>query len=118
MCSYMHEGENCIQLSLVLRLALGDAGLVVKQEHYERLFPGPPDVNMSLVKELCQTQAMFNGFGKRLAVDFLHEQGLWPGMPLFAHCADDALFLAFKEGIITYMWWWASQEYWHDCVRC
>ena len=44
----------------------------------------PPDANTSLVREFCQNQAVFNGFGKHLAVDFLHEQCLWPGMPLYA----------------------------------
>ncbi|KAI1789235.1 hypothetical protein LXA43DRAFT_1096529 [Ganoderma leucocontextum] len=41
---------------------------------------------------------------------------LWPCMPLYALCADDALFLAFKEGIVAYMCKWMSKEYWHDCL--
>ncbi|PIL30146.1 hypothetical protein GSI_07724 [Ganoderma sinense ZZ0214-1] len=82
------------------------------------LSTSPPDTNASLVKELCHNQAVFNGFGKHLACDFLHEQCLWPGMPLHALCADDALFLAFKEGIVEYMQRWMSQDYWHDCLGC
>ena len=78
----------------------------------------PPDMNASLAQELSQNQAVFNGFGKHLAIDFLHEQCLWPGMPPYALCASDALFRAFREGIPAYMRRWMSQEYWHDCLGC
>ena len=72
----------------------------------------------TLVKELCHNQVVFNGFGKHLAVDFLHEQWLWLGMPPYALCASDALFRSFREGVVAYTRGWTSQEYWHDCLGC
>ncbi len=97
--------------------SLLDAALARLERWRSHIFKTePPDANTSLVNELCQNQAVFNGFGKHFAVDFLHEQCLWPGMPLYAPCVDDGLFLTFKEGHVAYMRRWMAQEYRKDCL--
>ena len=45
----------------------------------------------------------FAGFGRHLATDFLHLQGILPYMPAYTLCADTSAYQLFRAGIAMYI---------------
>lgn len=45
----------------------------------------------------------FAGFGRHLATDFLHLQGIFPYMPAYILCTDFNRYQSFKAGIAEYI---------------
>ncbi|KAL6306457.1 hypothetical protein BKA93DRAFT_160622 [Sparassis latifolia] len=63
-----------------------------------------------IVYTMCDKKCVFNGFGRRIAHDLLHELGLWPGTPAHLVCQDE-LYETFRDGIVSYMKQWNSLEF-------
>ncbi|KAH9943679.1 hypothetical protein B0H21DRAFT_695410 [Amylocystis lapponica] len=64
-----------------------------------------------ILRVICDSQDIFNGFGRHTASDFLHLQGLWPAMPPLLICKDEDLFQSFLRGVSSYMAQWVSPDY-------
>ncbi|KAH9924593.1 hypothetical protein B0H21DRAFT_826713 [Amylocystis lapponica] len=73
--------------------------------------PNGSTANAPIVKVLCDSQDIFNGFGRHTAHDFLHLQGLWPGHPTVLICQANDIFDRFRDGLVLYMSTWASQKF-------
>ncbi|KAF8054098.1 hypothetical protein FPV67DRAFT_1695098 [Lyophyllum atratum] len=58
----------------------------------------------------------FNGLGRHLTNDFLHEAGgVFPGAPIIFICESQTTFDSFKAILITYMTQWSSKAYLKLC---
>ncbi|KAF8055810.1 hypothetical protein FPV67DRAFT_1788202 [Lyophyllum atratum] len=57
----------------------------------------------------------FNGMGRHLTNDFLHEAGVFPGAPIIFVCKSETTFDSFKAGLMTYMAQWSSEAYLKLC---
>ena len=88
------------------------AGLLSWREDMKRA----RNLSLSLVREMCSNQRVFNGFGKHTTIDLLYALAVWPGTPPCVICENDDTFEHFASGLVYYSRMWLSRDYWNDCL--
>lgn len=64
----------------------------------------PPQRFRPVIQEICHNSlGAFSGFGRHTANDFLFQQAIFPGIPSYLLCEDDATFDAFVAAIYAYL---------------
>ncbi|KAF7969578.1 hypothetical protein HWV62_26883 [Athelia sp. TMB] len=65
----------------------------------------------AIVDVLADNKMAFNGLGRHLANDLLHELAIFPGTPALALCENEDEYQAFRRGIHPYLSQFASEEF-------
>ncbi|KAH7911440.1 hypothetical protein BJ138DRAFT_1113204 [Hygrophoropsis aurantiaca] len=76
------------------------------------------DGSSPLLEIMCAKDTyVFAGFGRHLAHDFLHSQGLFPNTPASFVCLDNDIFDKFKSGVVEFMTTWRSPSFLRRCAN-
>ncbi|KAH7902820.1 hypothetical protein BJ138DRAFT_973516, partial [Hygrophoropsis aurantiaca] len=76
------------------------------------------EVFTPLVDIMCAKDSyVFAGFGRHLAHDFLHLQGLFPNTPASFVCSDIGLYSKLKSSLVEFMAIWKSTTFLQRCAN-
>ncbi|CDO70219.1 hypothetical protein BN946_scf184942.g19 [Trametes cinnabarina] len=89
----------------------------VLSEHSLSASPAVTSAVTSISDAMRSNQEVFNGYGQHTAQDLLHTLGgLWPGMPPYAPCLNDATYLPFKQRLHEYARQYQSPPFRYRCL--
>jgi hypothetical protein len=106
-----------------------DLGVARVEIYYLSLSVYPPSVILTqnpppkpplrpIIHEICSNSlGAFSGFGRHLANDFLFGMLLFPGMPSYEICSNDALFMEFEDGIHEYLLQFRTDDFFKAVTR-
>lgn len=65
----------------------------------------------AIVNVISLNKMAFNGLGRHLANDLLHELAIFPGTPAFVVCEDEGEYQAFRQEIYPYLAQFVTEEF-------